>query len=64
MNQFRPDKEFLDIFFDIQYNFTNTEEAYNYAERIFADKCLRAFGKPYRKYSSFESFQFNKNRKK
>lgn len=64
MNQFRPDKVFMDIYFDICHNFTSTKDAYNYAEKIFSDKCMRAFGKPYRKYSSFESFQFNKNRKK
>ena len=53
---FKTNQIFADIFDDIKHHFTDISQAYRYAEKVFATRCLEAFGVYAQAYESFISF--------
>jgi len=53
---FKTNLIFADIFDDIKHHFGDVSAAYRYAEKVFATRCLEAFGEYAQAYESFISF--------
>lgn len=53
---FKTNQIFADIFDDIKHHFADVSQAYRYAEKIFATRCMDSFGQYANAYENFISF--------